>query len=134
MRTKVFKFAVVFAILIAMVGCAAGGPAATGTATTKTVAEDILFYARVYQNAGKITDTQFAEIQKAYDSLKVAQDIFIDTRVAYLKMPTDITAEQKYQQNLQLVLRASTQLIMLAYKVGLVKDDGSGEFVPPIRR
>lgn len=106
----------------------------TSTATTKTVAEDILFYARVYQNMGKISAAQFEEVRKAYEAVRSAQDTFIDARIAYLKAPADATAEQQFQRNLSIVLQAMQRLTLLAYNLGLVKDGGGGIVQPiPIR-
>lgn len=118
--------------LLLMMVLIAGCPATNGTVTggqqflqtaetTKTVAEDTLYYARVYYNLGKINESQFKSVKDAYDILYVLQNQMIDARIAYLKMPTDATADQKYRALMGQVMVASQKLFILAAQLGIVQ-------------
>lgn len=123
------------AALLLMVLCIAACPASqTGTTATaaesilpaaeqaKTVAEDAMYYARVYYNLKKITPEQFKAIKDAYDTLYVVQNQMIDARIAYLKLPTDATADQKYRTLMGQVMIAQQKLFLLAFQLGIVKE------------
>jgi hypothetical protein len=121
MLRKSLYLNLLFVVILCVLACPAGQNSFVQTAeTTKTVAEDIMYYARVYQNLGKITDTQFLDVKKSYDLLYVAQNQMIDARIAYLKLPSDATAEQKYRQGMTQVVLATQALTQLALKYGIV--------------
>lgn len=97
---------------------------------TKSVAEDILYYARVYYNLGKINQAQFDSIVKAYDTLREAQIIMVNARIAYITTPADATVEQKYRAAMTSVLASMQNLINLSNQLGL-SDPGQ---VVPLRK
>lgn len=99
------------------------GTVLTGAETTKSVAEDILYYARVYYNLGKINEAQFKSVKDAYDVLYVVQNQMIDARIAYLKMPSDATADQKYRLAIAQVASAQAALVQLATQFGILTGD-----------
>jgi len=127
------KKLVLLLALLFLCSCAGGNEVLVSTQTTKTVAEDVLFYARVAQNMGKISEAQFNDVKKAYEIVRVSQNQLIDARIAYLKLPSDATADQKYQLALQQTLTAMQNLTLMAYSLGIVKDGGQPVNVP-IRR
>ena len=128
------KKCIVILMLLSLlvVGCPASQTGTTATTgenvlasaeTTKTVAEDAMYYARVYYNLGKINETQFKSIKDAYDVLYLLQNQMIDARLAYLKMPQDATADQKYRVLMGQVMLAQQKLFLLAFQLGIVKEE-----------
>jgi hypothetical protein len=124
------------AVLLLMVAVLAACPASqTGTGMTplqaseltKSVAEDILYYSRVYYNLGKINQAQFDSVVKAYDTLREAQIIMVNARIAYITTPADATVEQKYRAAMTSVLASMQNLINLSNQLGL---SDPGEVVP----
>lgn len=120
MRKRV-SIIIMVVVLATLLGCPASqAPNVVQTAEmTKTVAEDVLYYARVYYNLGKINQAQFDSVVKAYDTLREAQNLMIDARVAYLATPKDATAEQKYRATMTAVLNSMQSLISLSNSLGL---------------
>jgi hypothetical protein len=117
-------------IVVMLIGCPAGQQTMTSlqaSELTKSVAEDVLYYARVYYNLGKINEAQFNSVVKAYDTLRDTQIIMVNARIAYITTPADATAEQKYRAAMTGVMASMQQLISLSNSLGL--SDG-GEVVP----
>jgi hypothetical protein len=109
---------VLFLASFAFAGCGGAGILKTAQ-VTKDTAETALYEARVMERQGVITADQFAEVTKAYETVRAAQGVLIDARETYLKSPT--------QDNQSAVTAAivalaadSAQLIDIArkYKVG----------------
>ena len=120
-------------LMMLMVAALLMGCAANQLMTTKTVAEDTLYYSRVAYNLGEISEVKFNDIRKAYDTLQVAQNSLIDAKKELLLMPNDATADQKYKVALSIAATASVNLTNLAIKYGILK--GSGEVIEiPIRK
>jgi hypothetical protein len=117
--------AIVAILMLLCIGCAANQ-----LMTTKTVAEDTLYYSRVAYNLGQISATQFNDIQKTYDTLRVAQNSLIDAKKELLLMPNDATADQKYKVALSIAATASVNLTTLAIKYGILKDGGEVIEIP----
>ncbi len=141
MFKKVFIAIVLLSLFFVLVGCpftrdnTGAGPSVVTTAeTTKTLAEDILFYSRVYYNLGKINEAQFKSVRDAYDVLYVVQNQMIDARIAYLKLPTDATTEEKYRMAMAQMAVAQLRLLQLAQQLGIFK--GEVPIIPdiPIRK
>lgn len=128
------KVIVALLLLLVLVGCATPNgktpatPATPGQSIlptaeqTKTVAEDAMYYARVYYNLGKINEAQFKSIKDAYDALYVVQNQMIDARIAYLKLPTDASADEKFRFLMGQVMLAQQKLFLLAFQLGIVKE------------
>lgn len=130
MRSRVSIAVALLFILAMLVGCPASqNGSTTGTQilttaeTTKTLAEDILFYTRVYYNLGKINEAQFKSVKDAYDALYVVQNQMIDARIAYLKLPTDASNEEKYRMAMAQMAVAQLRLLQLAQQLGIFKGD-----------
>ena len=138
MRKRVLIAVLLMVMLIAACPASQTGTATSGqnflttAETTKTVAEDTLYYARVYYNLGKINEAQFKSVKDAYDILYLVQSQLIDARIAYLKVPTDATADQKYRALMAEVMLAQQKLVLLAFKLGIVGDEKPPEI--PIRK
>jgi hypothetical protein len=138
MRNRVSVVVALLVLFALLMGCPAnqtgtskpGDSILVSAEMTKTVAEDTLYYARVYYNLGKINEAQFKSVKDAYDILYVAQGQMIDARIAFLQMPTDATKEQKYKAMMAQVMIAQQKLIQLAFQLGIVKEEGT---VIPIR-
>ncbi len=88
----------------------------------KVAAESVLYEARVMQNKGQISAAQFDQIRKVYDQLKQAQDAAIDARKVMIAYDS-ADSRTKAQTAMNGVLRLSTQLIMLAQSIGLMKGE-----------
>jgi hypothetical protein len=132
MKMRKFKEAralcllVVFVLVVGLLAACPGVQSVKPYELGKVAAETILFDARVAQNKGIITEQQFIEVRRVYDQLKIAQDIAINTRMAYIAgtigpdgKPT--TTEFMVQSAMNSVLSISMQLVNLAQKLGLMK-------------
>jgi hypothetical protein len=119
-----YKFAAIIMALV-LVGCASNQ-----LMTTKTVAEDTLYYSRVAYNLGKLSEAQFNDIRKAYDTLAVSQNSLIDAKKELLLLPNDATAEQRYKVALSIAATASVNLTNLAVKYGILQDGGEVIEIP----
>jgi hypothetical protein len=120
------RVSLIVALLMMVMLLAACPASQTGTPTvlqaselTKSVAEDILYYARVYYNLGKLNQAQFDSVVKAYDTLREAQIVMVNARIAYITTPADATAEQKYRAAMTAVLASMQQLINISNQLGL---------------
>ena len=135
MQRKYFA-ALVALIMIAMaLGCASGNkPFLTTAMETKVAAEDALYYARAFYNAGRLSEQQFNSVRQAYDALYVVQNSAIDARIAYLKMPADATAEQKYKVALAQVTQAALKFTEIALALGLINQGQTIDPAIPIRQ
>lgn len=87
----------------------------------KVAAETLLYEARVAQNKGQITASQFDQVRKVYDQLKQAQDIAIDARRAMIAAEQTPEVQKRAQEAMDSVFRLSAQLVKLAQDVGLMK-------------
>lgn len=99
------KTLIVFALVFS-VGCA-GTQSVAPYEIGKVTAETILYEARVMQNEGKITDTDFAKVKKAYDTMAATQALAIDFRIAYLQNRDAANKVQyeAYLRNIPLLLK-----------------------------
>jgi hypothetical protein len=131
-RSSLIVTLLVMVMLLSACPASQTGPSTTvlqSSELTKSVAEDILYYARVYYNLGKLNQAQFDSVVKAYDTLRNAQIIMVNARIAYITTPADATAEQKYRAAMTGVMASMQQLIAISNQLGL-SDPGD---VVPIR-
>ncbi len=86
---------------------------------TKETAETVLYQARIMQNKGTLTAIQFDQVRKAYDALKIAQDVVIDARVAYLASEST-TNKAALDAALTAVTKELTNLTKVAVDLGVI--------------
>jgi hypothetical protein len=86
---------------------------------TKDTAETVLYQARIMQNKGTLTAIQFDQVRKAYDALKIAQDVVIDARVAYLASEST-TNKAALDAALTAVTKELTNLTKVAVDLGVI--------------
>lgn len=85
---------------------------------SKVTAETALYEARLLQNKGVITEAEFLQLKTVYDKLKIAQDVAIDTRIAYL-MLSSTENEAKMLNARKVVTQLSAQFVSMAEKLGI---------------
>lgn len=107
---------------ILITGCATG-PVVQTVEVTQVTAESILKQARIAQNQGKLTDEQFKKVRNTYDKLKMAVDVSIDARIAYLTYQTADTDAQ-LQAAINGVTGLTVELLSLASQFQLIKTGG----------
>ena len=129
-RKLIAALVAIILCLIALFGCGENKPFLVTVSETKVTAEDALYYARVYYNNGRLSESQFQAVRQAYDALYIVQNSAIDARIAYLKMPNDATAEQKYRVAMAQVTQAAAKFTELAVTLGLIQAGQSIEPVP----
>jgi len=134
MKRKYFAALVALIMILMALGCAENKPFLTTVMETKVAAEDALYYARAYYNAGRLSEQQFNSVRQAYDALYVVQNSAIDARIAYLKMPADATAEQKYKVALAQVTQAAMKFTEIALALGLINQGQTIDPAIPIRQ
>lgn len=134
MKLKYFAALVALIMILMALGCATEKPFLTTAMETKVAAEDALYYARAYYNAGRLTESQFNAVKQAYDALWVVQNSAIDARIVYLKMPADATAEQKYKVAMSQVMQATARFTEMALALGLINQGQTIDPAIPIRQ
>jgi len=88
--------------------------------TTNITAKEILYQARILDNKGVITASDFTAIRNVYDRLIEAERVAVQARVDYLKVQT-AAKEQRMNVAIHKVEDLMRQLITLALKYGIIK-------------
>ncbi len=109
---------VISAVMLSFVGC--NKNIVKPLETNKTIAEEILFEARILMNKGEITEQDFNLIKSIYEKLRDGQNVVIDARLGMLKYDT-AEAEEKYRVAVAEIDRLLRELIQLAQKYHLLE-------------
>ncbi len=111
-------------IVYGLTGCAsqtgttASSTLKQGMSIAKGVAESILFNARVLQNAGKITETQFNQVRAAYDTLEAGERGLLTSLTTFAQNPTPAN-QNLYQLDVMKLIRDMQTLTSVAMTLGI---------------